>query len=108
MLANAFDQINGIAEAARMLFKHFPHAGRRIASQRHDVLHARLPVILGNRQHLVLGRANTGQMPGRSQVRLLGDTPDRVMGSFPGGAPGAVGNRYEVWRHRFETFDRLP
>jgi len=83
-------------------------AVHRIAAQRDDVAHARLPIGLGDLGDLGAARIDAGEVRGRHQLGLAHQPRDRVVGAVPRRPAGAVGDRDEARRERRQRLDRLP
>ena len=100
-------EVGGIREAAGVrLVGRLP--GRRVAAQRDDVSHARVPVAARDVEDLLARRADAGQVRGRRKRGFAQDAGDRVVRALAGRPVRTVGDRYEARRERRETLDGLP
>src|SRR5690242_12217227 len=107
-LLQAGDQCGGIGVAAGMRAVLAAHAARRIATQRHDVADAGVPVGAGDIVDLALGGGDAGEMGGGLDAGLLLEPHHRLVRALAGRAAGAVGHGEESGLERRETLDRLP
>ena len=81
---------------------------RRIPAQRHDMPHARLPVLLGDFSDLGLAGTDAGQVRGRHQFGFAHDPLNRRMGALAGRAACTIGHRDEARRQGSQLDNRLP
>jgi len=99
-------QIGGIGVAARTW--DVAAAAGHIATQRHNVAHADLPVGTGDGVNLVARGIHAGQVRGRCQRGFAHDARYSGVGAGLGGASGAVGDRDETRRQRLKPVDTVP
>ena len=101
------NQINGVGIALGMGSVAIG-GGRRIAPERDDVAHARLPVAARDLVDLGAARADAGQVRRRHQRGFAQDPGDGGVGALARRAAGAVSDRYETRAERFEPLDGRP
>ena len=70
--------------------------GVRVTAQRHDVAHARLPIVLGDGVDLGPARRDAGEVRGGTDRRLVDDALQHRVGALAGVAAGAVSHRDEM------------
>ena len=83
-------------------------AARRIAAQRHDVAHARLPIGADHAVDLIARRADASEMRGRRQRGLGEDALHRRVRALARRAARAVRDRDEIRPQGAKPLDRVP
>ena len=106
-LLQARDQLGGIGIALRMRSEGAAGLGR-VAAQRDEVAHARVPIGARHGIDFVAAGIDAGEMRGGGERRVAHDPLDRLVGALAGRAPCPVGHADEARVERRERLDRLP
>ena len=81
---------------------------RRVTAQRHNMAHARLPVLVRDFGDFVLARGNAGQVRGGHQIGFIDDTADRGVSPFARRPTRAVCHRDKAGAERGQLRNGVP
>ena len=100
------DQVGGERIASRM--RRVGLTRRRIAAQRDDMAYAGVPVLMRDLVHFLAGRPDAREVRHRLDAEVALEALDDAQRRALGAAAGAVGDRDEARRQRFQPANASP